>query len=161
MHSFYPADDWRPGGAADTDDLLDGYASGDQCSESIINLFCHQQSTPYLNNGPEMTAAWAAIRANYDLDYHTVTQTLKTNVTSPANYEPSEYTTSACVSGQTYTVISGDNSNDIAKKAGVSTGSLITLNSLRIDCSNLLLGQVRYHQSSSLYSRRLILFIKG
>ncbi|KAI0536382.1 hypothetical protein GGR58DRAFT_396692 [Xylaria digitata] len=129
------------GDASDPNDLLGGYVSADLCSECVVNLFRHQQSTPYSNYDPNMAEAWAAIQANCGLSFPTATQTLKTNVTSLGNYAPSGYPTALCVGGGNYTVVSGDNCNDIAKKTSVSTGSLITLNSLRMNCSNLLIGQ--------------------
>ncbi|KAF2966770.1 hypothetical protein GQX73_g6780 [Xylaria multiplex] len=129
------------GDALDPNELLGGYAPADLYSECVVNLFRHQQSTPYSNYDPGMAEAWAAIQANCNLSFPTATQTLKTNVTSLGNYAPPGYPTASCVGGRNYTVVSGDNCNDIAKKTNVSTGFLITLNSLRMDCSNLLIGQ--------------------
>ena len=129
------------GDASDPGSLLGGYTTEQLCSECIVNLFKHQQSTPYSNYDVEMSDAWAQIQARCNLDFPTVTPTLKTNVTSLGNYAPSGYPTALCVGGRTHEVVSGDNCIDISKANHVSTGSLMTLNSLRMDCTNLLLGQ--------------------
>ncbi|KAK1535731.1 hypothetical protein CPAR01_09273 [Colletotrichum paranaense] len=130
------------GDAASPADLLGGYSTAQLCSECLVNLFRHQQSTPYSNYDPEMAQAWAAIQSKCSLSLPTATQTLKTNVTSLGNYAPPGYATAVCVAGRTYTVAAGDNCIDISKKSGVSTGSLITLNSLRMDCTNIFAGQI-------------------
>ncbi|KXH26101.1 hypothetical protein CSAL01_06334 [Colletotrichum salicis] len=130
------------GDATSPADLLGGYSTAQLCSECLVNLFRHQQSTPYSNYDPEMAQAWAAIQSKCSLSLPTATQTLKTNVTSLGNYAPPGYATAVCVAGRTYTVAAGDNCIDISKKSGVSTGSLITLNSLRMDCTNIFAGQV-------------------
>ena len=107
-----------------------------------MNLFRHQQSTAYSNYDAEMARAWAEIQGRCGLDYPTATPTLKTNVTSLGNYAPSGYATAACVGGRTHEVVSGDNCVAISKANHVSTGGLIVMNSLRLDCTNLQLGQV-------------------
>lgn len=107
-----------------------------------MNLFKHQQSTPYSNYDAEMAQAWAAIQANCGLNFPTATQALKTNVTSLGNYAPKGYPTATCVADRTYKVKSGDNCVEISKSNQVSTGSLIALNSLRIDCTNIFVDQV-------------------
>ncbi|KAH8649260.1 hypothetical protein BX600DRAFT_554788 [Xylariales sp. PMI_506] len=130
------------GDATDPTDVLGGYSTTDLCSECVVNLFKHQQSTPYSNYDPQMAEAWAAIQANCDLSYPTATPTLLTNVTSLGNYAPSGYATASCLSERTYTVVSGDNCNAIAETSEVSTGSLIALNSLRLDCTDIFVDQV-------------------
>ncbi|RYP77182.1 hypothetical protein DL770_007102 [Monosporascus sp. CRB-9-2] len=127
--------------ATDPADLLGGYTTEQLCSECIVSLFRHQQSTPYSNYDIEMSEAWAEIQARCDLEYPTATPTLKTNVTSLGNYAPSGYATAVCVGSRTHEVVNGDNCLDVSKANHVSTGALITLNSLRMDCTNLLLGQ--------------------
>ncbi|KAL4812080.1 hypothetical protein BDW67DRAFT_179034 [Aspergillus spinulosporus] len=129
------------GDATDPQDLLGGYTTEQLCSECVVALFAHQQSTPYSNYDVEMANAWAEIQARCGLEYPTATPTLETNVTSLGNYAPSGYATAACVGGRIHEVSSGDNCIDISKANRVSTGSLITLNSLRMDCTNLLVGQ--------------------
>ncbi|KAG6356475.1 hypothetical protein INS49_015863 [Diaporthe citri] len=91
-----------------------------------------------------MAQAWAAIQTNCKLSFPTATQALKTNVTSLGNYAPKGYPTATCVGDRTYKVVSGDNCVDISKKSKVSTSSLIVLNSLRIDCTNIFVGQGDY-----------------
>lgn len=130
------------GNAADATGLLGGYDTAQLCSECVINMFAHQQSTPYSNYDADSASAWAAIQASCSLStvYPTATQTLVTNVTN-ANYAPAGYATASCVSGLTYDVVSGDNCEAIAEANSVSTGGLIALNSIRIDCTNIYVGQ--------------------
>jgi hypothetical protein len=103
-----------------------------------------------------MSQAWAQIQARCKLNFPTATPTLKTNVTSLGNYAPSGYATAACVGSRTHEVISGDDCVGMSKANHVSTGALQTLNSLRMDCTNLLLGQV--HISSN--TLHLILIVR-
>ncbi|KAI9164172.1 LysM domain-containing protein [Paramyrothecium foliicola] len=129
------------GDASNPSELLGGYTTAQLCSECIVNLFKHQQSTPYSNYDVEMSNAWAEIQKRCKLSFPTATPTLKTNVTSLGNYAPPGYATAVCVGSRTHKVVSGDNCVDISKANHVSTGALMTLNSLRMDCTNLLLGQ--------------------
>jgi len=128
------------GDATDPTAVLGGYNATGLCSECVVNLFRHQQSTPYSNYDPDMAVAWAAIQSNCGLSYPTATPTLQTNV-SLGNYAPSGYPTASCLSGRTYTVVGGDNCEAIAESHQVSTGALIAVNSLRIDCTDIFVGQ--------------------
>ncbi|KXH40215.1 LysM domain-containing protein [Colletotrichum simmondsii] len=87
------------GDATSPADLLGGYSTAQLCSECLVNLFRHQQSTPYSNYDPEMAQAWAAIQSKCSLSLPTATQTLKTNVTSLGNYAPPGYCTNL-IAGQ-------------------------------------------------------------
>ncbi|OXV07777.1 hypothetical protein Egran_04458 [Elaphomyces granulatus] len=129
------------GDATDPTAVLGGYNASGLCSECVVNLFRHQQSTPYSNYDPDMAVAWAAIQSNCGLSYPTATPTLQTNV-SLGNYAPSGYPTASCLSARTYTVVGGDNCEAIAESHQVSTGALIAVNSLRIDCTDIFAGQV-------------------
>lgn len=51
---------------------------------------------------------------------------------------PNTPISSTCLSGNTYTVVSGDDCIKISSSKKVSTGALIVLNQLFPDCSNLL-----------------------
>ncbi|KXH53174.1 LysM domain-containing protein [Colletotrichum nymphaeae SA-01] len=93
------------GDATSPTDLLGGYSTAQLCSECLVSLFRHQQSTPYSNYDPEMAQAWAAIQSKCSLSLPTATQTLKTNVTSLGNYAPPGYATAVCVAGRTYTQV--------------------------------------------------------
>ncbi|KAJ1323424.1 peptidoglycan DL-endopeptidase LytF [Microdochium nivale] len=129
------------GNAANPVDLLGGYSTTQLCSECIVNLFRHQQSTPYSNYDVEMSQAWAQIQQRCGLNYPTATPTLKTNVTSLGNYAPPGYATAACVGSRTHKVVTGDGCIAISTANHVSTGSLMVLNSLRMDCTDLQLDQ--------------------
>ncbi|KAM5436537.1 hypothetical protein MferCBS31731_005815 [Microsporum ferrugineum] len=128
------------GEAPQQDALLGGYSDDQLCSACVVSLFRHQQSTPYSNYGPDMADAWQAIQARCGLAYPTNVQPLDTNVTLH-NQAPSGYPTARCASDRQYTVSAGDNCVAISKSQHVSTGSLVVLNSLRVDCADLLLGQ--------------------
>lgn len=66
-------------------------------------------------------------------------QPLTTNVTDPLGFAPAGYpVSSSCLSGNTYAVAPGDECGQIAIAKGVSTGTLISINNLLPDCSNLL-----------------------
>lgn len=111
------------------------------CIDCVIKVFKQIQSTPYSNYDPGLAQEWAAIQSKCGVSAPTDIPTLATNVTDPAEYA-APYEPPPCLSGKTYTVVSGDNCLDIAHNQHVSTGSLIALNSLLPDCTNLLLGQV-------------------
>ncbi|KAI1166824.1 hypothetical protein F5B18DRAFT_676807 [Nemania serpens] len=107
----------------------------------LHRIFKQIQSTPYLNYDSGLAEEWAVIQSKCGVSAPTSVPTLATNITDPADHA-APYQPPPCLTGNTYTVVSGDNCLAIAHKLGVSSGSLITLNSLFPDCTNLLLGQV-------------------
>ncbi|KAI5305672.1 hypothetical protein KEM56_003676 [Ascosphaera pollenicola] len=113
------------------------------CSDCVVSLFKYMQSTPYSNYDESLSQIWSAIQAKCSLSYPTDVPPLQTNITQPDGFAPpgsgAEYT---CLSGSNYTVKNGDDCETIAEKNHVSTGTLIAINSLYPDCSNLDVGQV-------------------
>ena len=144
------------GDASDPDAVLGGYAADNLCSECLVTLFQHSQSTPYSNYDAQMAQAWAAIQQSCGLSYPTATQTLQTNVTSLGNYAPADYPSASCVSGRKYTVASGDNCNAIASSQQVSVGALLALNSLYQVCH-------RFHRTKLLLiaTRTVQIYLAG
>lgn len=102
------------------------------------------QSTPYSNYDSTLATVWSNIQSKCSLSYPTAVPTLDTNLTQPGGFALPGYNTSAalCLSGITYTVVSGDNCEVIAENYNVSTGTLIAINDIYVDCTNLGLGQV-------------------
>ncbi|KAJ5113891.1 carbohydrate-binding module family 50 protein [Penicillium angulare] len=115
------------------------------CSSCVISLFTLMQSTPYSNYDPSLASVWSNIQSQCSLSQSTAVPTLDTNLTQPGGFALPGYSTSSsalCLSGITYTVVSGDNCEVIAENYGVSTGTLIAINDLYVDCTNLGIGQV-------------------
>lgn len=111
------------------------------CSECIVNLFRHIQSTPYSNYGDSLVPQWSFIQSQCSLNFNTTVSALQTSVTNLPGYAPPNSSYSGgCLSRNTYTVVSGDDCQVIAQKENVATGTLISVNNLLRDCSNLELG---------------------
>lgn len=109
------------------------------CASCVYNVFKQIQSTPYSNYDPSLASSWASMQSICQTSAPTAVPTLQTNVTSPGQYAP-PYQPVPCLTGSQYAVASGDNCVAIAHKLSVSTGSLIALNSLYQDCTNLNAG---------------------
>ena len=112
------------------------------CSNCIISLFQHQQQTPYSNYDETMASDWSSIQSKCDLSLPTAVPALKTNVTQPGGFAPPGSAKTGCLSGVKYNVASGDNCQAICEKHSCATGTLIAINDLYVDCSNLLGGAV-------------------
>ena len=84
-----------------------------------------------------MAADWVTIQAQCNVSYPTDVPQNPTNVTNIAGFASANYSAPICLTGSTYTVISGDNCIKISQANNVSTGALIALNSLLPDCSDL------------------------
>jgi hypothetical protein len=113
------------------------------CSNCVVSLFRTLQSTPYSNYDDVLASVWINIQAKCQLSFPTTVPALQTDVTTPGGYAaPGSARSGACLSGNTYNVVAGDNCQVIAEKSNVATGTLIAINSLYRDCSNLLEGAV-------------------
>ncbi|KAH8731852.1 hypothetical protein GQ44DRAFT_735576 [Phaeosphaeriaceae sp. PMI808] len=111
------------------------------CSDCVVKLFKQISSTPYSNYSPGLAVEWASIQQTCGLSLPTAVPTMKANVTDSYGYAPPNTGAKApCLSGNTYTVVSGDGCQAIAEKKGVATGTLIALNNILPDCTNLQLG---------------------
>lgn len=117
--------------------------SGDElCSNCVIALFRHQQATPYSNYDDTMASDWADIQKQCGLSYPTDVPALKTNITQPGGFAAPDSAKTGCLSGNTYAVVSGDNCQAICEAKNCATGTLIAINDLYRDCSNLYAGAV-------------------
>ncbi|KZF20250.1 carbohydrate-binding module family 50 protein [Xylona heveae TC161] len=112
------------------------------CSNCVVDLFRLMQSTSYSNYDDTLSGVWATIQSKCSLSYPTAVPTLATNVTQPGGFAiPGSGSSPICLSGITYTVVSGDNCEAIAEKYNVATGTLIAINNIYTDCTNLYVGQ--------------------
>jgi hypothetical protein len=120
------------------------------CSSCVVSLFSLMQSTPYSNYDPTLANVWSNIQSQCSLSQPTAVPALDTNLTQPGGFALPGYSTSSalCLSGITYTVVSGDSCEAIAENYGVSTGTLIAINDLYVDCTNLGIGQVGWFLST-------------
>jgi hypothetical protein len=107
------------------------------CSECVLLLGRLIQSTPFSNYSPRMAKEWAAIQATCGVSYPTAVQPVTGNRTDLPGYAPPGYATAQCLTGKTYTVVSGDDCGKIALQQGVPRGSLMSINNILPDCSNL------------------------
>ncbi|KAK3334067.1 hypothetical protein B0T19DRAFT_459629 [Cercophora scortea] len=113
------------------------------CSNCVVSLFRQIQGTPYSNYDYSLAGVWQSIQSTCGLDYPTHVQPLETNVTTPGGYAQPGSGSKGCLSGKTYGVVSGDSCETIARKFSVSTGTLMAINSLYSDCSNLWAGAAK------------------
>ena len=107
------------------------------CSPCMIALGRLNQGTSYSNYGPGMAAEWAQLQILCGVSYPTAIQTIVGNRTDLPGYAPTGYPVASCLSGKTYTVVSGDNCGKIATANNVPTRTLIGTNSILPDCSTL------------------------
>lgn len=109
------------------------------CSPCILALGRQMQATSYSNYNDAIAAEWTSIQTKCGVKYPTAVPPLQTNVTEFSGFaSPNTPTSTTCLSGNTYTVVSGDGCLKISSSKKVSTGALIVLNQLLPDCSNLL-----------------------
>ncbi len=96
------------------------------------------QGTSYSNYDESLASVWSSIQTTCQLSYPTAVPSLSTNVTTPGGFAaPGTGFTGLCISGNRYTVVSGDNCETIAESQNVATGTLIAINNLFPDCTNL------------------------
>ncbi|MCJ1435514.1 hypothetical protein MMC27_004888 [Xylographa pallens] len=110
------------------------------CSNCIIALFRNIQATPYSNYDQTLASEWASIQSQCGLSYPTAVPILQTNITQPGGFAVPGSGKTGCLSGVNYSVSSGDNCETICEKQKCATGTLIAINDLYIDCSNLYAG---------------------
>ena len=108
------------------------------CSPCILGLAQAIQATSYSNYDDSIAADWASLQKLCGVSHPTAVQPFPVNATDVPGFAPSGYpVSSTCASGHNYTVVSGDNCQKIAANASVSTGTLIAINNIFPDCSNL------------------------
>lgn len=112
------------------------------CSPCILALGRQMQATSYSNYNDAIATEWSTIQTKCGVKYPTAVPPLQTNATEFSGFaSPGTPASTTCLSGNTYTVVSGDDCIKISSLKKVSTGALIVLNQLFPDCSNLLGGQ--------------------
>lgn len=148
----------------DTNDiLLSDYPAQYLCTPCMIKLLAQSQSTSFSNYNSDLIDDWRGVQAGEyswkqksQRDYQLILL-LVCNVTYPTGVQPpatnltladlpNYVNTSAlaevpCISGNTYTVQSGDTCNSIATSKSVASGTLLIINNLYADCSGLIAGQ--------------------
>ncbi|KAI1114042.1 carbohydrate-binding module family 50 protein [Nemania sp. NC0429] len=112
------------------------------CSPCMLSWGRLIQSTSYSNYDDNLAVQWANIQARCGVSYATKRQTADTIGTGGFGYADNYTAPTTCWSGQTYTVVSGDDCGSIAVSRSVSAGTLITLNNILPDCTNLQIGQI-------------------
>ena len=108
------------------------------CSPCIIALGQLLQATSFSNYDDTIASEWANIQKTCQVTYPIDVQPPEATPTDMIGFAPTNYTIStACISGHTYEVASGDDCVEISKSKSVSTGGLSVLNQFFPDCSNL------------------------
>lgn len=109
------------------------------CSPCILALGRQMQATSFSNYNDAIAAEWSSIQTKCGVKYPTNVLPLETNATEFSGFaSPDAPVSTTCLSGNSYTVVSGDDCIKISSSKKVSTGALIVLNQLLPDCSNLL-----------------------
>jgi LysM repeat protein len=105
-------------------------------------MFQQIQGTPYSNYQADIATQWATVQSTCSVSYPTSVPTPISNLTSIPGFAPTSVVFSQpCLSGNTYTVVSGDNVQAISQNVGCATGTLIAINNLLPDGSDLQAGQ--------------------
>ena len=112
-------------------------SEADLCSPCTLALWQMLQQTSYSFYDDTMASQWSTIQQTCGVTYPTAVQPSAASFTSISGFTPQNYSTATCISDSTYAVKSGDNCIAISQSQSVSTGSLIVLNALLSDCSNL------------------------
>ena len=111
------------------------------CSSCVIGLIQQSQGTSFSNYDASVASQWSTVQSTCGINSPIDVQPLTTNVTNFPGYAPSNYTTSSqCMSGVQYSVKQGDDCQKIAISQNIATGTLISINNLLPDCSDLLSG---------------------
>jgi hypothetical protein len=113
------------------------------CSPCILSLGQTIQGTSFSNYNLGIASQWSSIQSTCGVDYPIAVQPLTTNLTSisgfasPTNSTSNSTAPTFCLSGNKYTVVSGDGCLGISEAKNVPTGTLRVLNDIFPDCSNL------------------------
>lgn len=111
------------------------------CSSCVIALFQQSQRTSFSNYHASVAYQWSTFQSTCKINSPKDAQPLVTNVTDSPGYAPSNYTASSqCLSRKQYNVKPRDDYQKIATSQNVSTRTLIAINNLLPDCSDLLSG---------------------
>jgi len=111
----------------------------------MIALLKGIQGTPYSNYDTYHVQDWLTIQSQCNTDpLPTAPQPPATNMTALPGVTTSNPANVTCLSGNHYTVQSGDDVQKIAAAHGVATGTLNILNGIFPDGTNLFAGQELY-----------------
>ena len=117
----------------------------------MITLLKAIQSTPYSNYDAQYVQDWVTIQSRCNTGpLPTAPHPPATNMTALPDVTISDPANLTCLSGNHYTVQSGDDVQKIAAAHGVATGTLIILNGIFPDGTNLIAGQDLYVVESSI-----------
>ncbi|OXV08019.1 hypothetical protein Egran_04219 [Elaphomyces granulatus] len=114
---------------------------------STVRVLCltsflrNRQGTAFSGYDTNAAQAWASIQSTCGISYPTDVQPAAASPTSLPGCANSSYTAS-CLSGNTYTVASGDDCQKIAHNNNVATGTLKIINQILPDCTDIEVGQV-------------------
>lgn len=112
------------------------------CSPCMLSIGRLIQSTSYSNYDDSIAGQWASIQTRCGVNYPTERQQAETSGNGGWGYAENYTVATSCWSGHTYSVVGGDDCGSIAISQDVSTGTLITLNNILPDCTNLQIGQL-------------------
>jgi len=113
------------------------------CSPCVLALLQHVQGTSFSNYRTTMVDTWASLQRQCGVSYPTEVQALTTNITDLPGFAPANYSyLTTCLTGNNYTVISGDTCAGIAAANSVATGTLISINDIVPGCAELYVGQI-------------------
>ena len=111
----------------------------------MIALLQGTQSTSYSNYDAQHVQDWQAVQSRCHTGPLPATpQPPATNITALPGVTTSDPANSTCLSANHYTIQPGDDVQKIAVAHGVATGTLIILNGIFPDGTNLFVGQDLY-----------------
>ncbi|KAK6528315.1 hypothetical protein TWF281_009558 [Arthrobotrys megalospora] len=113
------------------------------CTPCHISRWRALQSSSVLGYDEEKKAEWTKIQQRCGLSYPTAIQPdyIYTLPNAAAYDNTTVQNQTTCISGNKYTVKSGDTCHSIAGSQSVSEGTLRLINQIFPDCSNLIVGQ--------------------
>ena len=114
------------------------------CSPCVLALAQLMQSTAFSNYDSTIAPQWVSIQTTCGLNLPSDPQppVLGSSVIVPGYVQANTTFPKSCASGNTYTVISGDDLEKIAEAKGVSSGTLRVINDILPDGSNLFAGSI-------------------
>jgi hypothetical protein len=142
-----PTTDYIASISLELDGGVNSLPQAQKCSPCVLNLMKQAQGTAYSNYSPLHVDDFVAVQKSCGVSFPTDVKPPIANISSPLVATSSG--TNECLSGNLYTVKSGDNCQTIAASKNVATGTLQSINNLVRDCSNLIAGAQLYAPCSS------------
>jgi hypothetical protein len=122
----------------DDDSDLNSLPEAQKCSPCVIGLMKYAQGTAFSNYSPLHVDDFIPVQQACGVSFPTDVQPPVANISTPIVANSAG--TSECLSGNLYTVQSGDNCQTIAASKNVATGTLQSINNIFPDCNNLIAG---------------------